>query len=168
MTAASVMELFLDTERRGGLAAQLYAQLREAIASGRLSVGDRLPPSRVLAGDLGVSRFTVSEVYSRLTAEGYVTGRAGGGTIVTDMLAGEPVDGEVAALQPTDRAATIRRFDRDPLRRAHFDLRPGTVDLALFPTEPWRRSMNRALAAASGTTAIRREAWSCGARSPIG
>jgi GntR family transcriptional regulator / MocR family aminotransferase len=144
------MELFLDTERRGGLAAQLYAQLREAIASGRLGVGDRLPPSRVLSGDLGVSRFTVSEVYARLAAEGYVTGRAGAGTVVTGMLAGEPVDGEVAALRPTDRAARIRRFDRNPLHRAQFDLRPGTVDLSLFPTEPWRRSMNRALRAGLG------------------
>jgi GntR family transcriptional regulator / MocR family aminotransferase len=150
MAPRSVMELFLDTERRGGLAAQLYAQLREAIASGRLGVGDRLPPSRELAGDLGVSRFTVSEVYSRLAAEGYVTGRAGAGTVVTGMLAGEPVDGEVAALQPTDRAARIRRFDRNPLLRARFDLRPGTVDLTLFPTEPWRRAMNRALRAGLG------------------
>jgi GntR family transcriptional regulator / MocR family aminotransferase len=145
MAPLSVMELFLDTERRGGLAAQLYAQLREAISSGRLGVGDRLPPSRVLAGDLGVSRFTVSEVYSRLAAEGYVTGRAGAGTVVTGMLAGEPVEGEVAALQPTERAARMRRFDRNPLHRAYFDLRPGTVDLTLFPAEPWRRSMNRAL-----------------------
>jgi GntR family transcriptional regulator / MocR family aminotransferase len=104
----------------------------------------------VLAWDLGVSRFTVSEVYSRLAAEGYVTGRAGAGTVVTGMLAGEPVYGEVAALRPTDRAAAIRRFDRDPLRRARFDLRPGTVDLTLFPTEPWRRSMNRALRAGLG------------------
>jgi GntR family transcriptional regulator/MocR family aminotransferase len=145
MTAPSLMELFLDTERRGGLAAQLYGQVREAIASGRVSAGDRLPPSRVLASDLGVSRFTVAEVYSRLAAEGYVTGRAGGGTIVTSMLAGEPVDGEVAALRPTDRASRIRRFDRNPRQRAQLDLRPGTVDLSLFPTAAWRRAMIRAL-----------------------
>jgi GntR family transcriptional regulator/MocR family aminotransferase len=139
------MELFLDPEH--GLAAQLYAQVREAIASGRLAAGDRLPPSRALAVDLGVSRFTVAEVYSRLAAEGYVAGRAGAGTVVTSMLAGEPVDGAVAALQPSGRVAGIRRFDRDPQQHTYFDLRPGTVDLSLFPTEAWRRSMNRALRA---------------------
>jgi GntR family transcriptional regulator/MocR family aminotransferase len=138
------MELFLDPGRRGTLAAQLYAQVREAIATGRLSPGDRLPPSRTLAADLGVSRFTVAEVYSRLTAEGYVAGRAGGGTVVTSMLAGAPAD-PPTALQPTDRAAAVERFDRDPTQKARFDLRPGTVDLTLFPAEAWRRAINRAL-----------------------
>jgi GntR family transcriptional regulator / MocR family aminotransferase len=157
------MELYLDPGRRGTLAAQLYAQLREAIATGRLAAGDRLPPSRTLAGDLGVSRFTVAEVYSRLTAEGYVTGRAGGGTVVTSMLAGEPAEHAPAALQPTDRAAAVERFDRNPTQTARFDLRPGTVDLTLFPAEAWRRAMNRALRAGAdhygdpaGTPELRR------------
>ncbi len=157
------MELYLDPGRRGTLAAQLYAQLREAIATGRLAAGDRLPPSRTLAGDLGVSRFTVAEVYSRLTAEGYVAGRAGGGTVVTSMLAGAPTEHPPAALQPTTRAAAVERFDRDPTQTARFDLRPGTVDLTLFPAEAWRRAMNRALRAGAdhygdpaGTAELRR------------
>jgi GntR family transcriptional regulator/MocR family aminotransferase len=61
------------------------------------------------------------------------------------MVAGEPVDGAVAALQPSARVTGIRRFDRDPRQRTYFDLRPGTVDLSLFPTEAWRRAMNRSL-----------------------
>ena len=116
-----VMELFLDTERRGGLAAQLYAELHQAIASGRWASATGSPPSRVLAGDLGVSRFTVSEVYSRLTAEGYVTGRARGGTVVTGDAGRRAGGRRGGGAAPTDRAARIRRFDRNPLPGA---LRP--------------------------------------------
>ncbi|NGO80093.1 GntR family transcriptional regulator, partial [Streptomyces sp. YC504] len=49
----------------------LQSALREAVRSGRLAPGTRLPASRALAGDLGVSRGLVTEAYEQLTAEGY-------------------------------------------------------------------------------------------------
>jgi GntR family transcriptional regulator/MocR family aminotransferase len=61
---------------------QLYLSLRKAIAEGRLAAGRRLPGSRVLADDLGISRATVLTAYDRLKAEGWVDGRTGGGTCV--------------------------------------------------------------------------------------
>lgn len=76
------MELHLVINGRKDLAAQLYQQLREAITGGRLSAGAQLPPSRLLAEQLGVSRKTVSDTYATLTYEGLLVGRIGRGTFV--------------------------------------------------------------------------------------
>src|SRR4051794_19285875 len=66
----------------GGKADWLTARLREAIADGRLPVGSTLPPSRVLAAELRVSRGVVTEAYRRLTEDGHVEGRRRAGTVV--------------------------------------------------------------------------------------
>ena len=58
------MELHVIINGRKDLAEQLYQQLREAIDSGRLATGAQLPPSRLLAKQLGVSRKTVSDTYT--------------------------------------------------------------------------------------------------------
>ena len=81
------MDLFLDSRAGKPLAGQLYDQLRLAINEGRLLPGDRLTPSRQLAVELGVSRHTVATAYSRLVAEGYAEGRAGGGSVVAPTSA---------------------------------------------------------------------------------
>ena len=78
-----LLDLAVDLDRRGDYAAGVYRSLRAAIADGRLEPGDRLPPTRVLAAALAVSRNTVAAAYDRLTAEGFVAGRAGAGTFVT-------------------------------------------------------------------------------------
>src|SRR5688572_30555277 len=64
----------------GGLAAQVAAELRSAIRSGRLAAGARLPASRELAHDLGTSRGVVVEAYEQLVAEGFLVARQGSGT----------------------------------------------------------------------------------------
>src|ERR1700735_2374790 len=61
---------------------QIETSIREAIRAGRLARGSSLPPTRVLASDLGVSRGVVVEAYQQLTAEGYLSSRAGGYTQV--------------------------------------------------------------------------------------
>ncbi|KOX40493.1 hypothetical protein ADL08_22045 [Streptomyces sp. NRRL F-6492] len=66
--------------RRRGRA--LQEALREAVRSGRLGAGTRLPSTRELAADLGVSRGLVTEAYEQLTAEGYLRGERGAGTWV--------------------------------------------------------------------------------------
>src|SRR5256714_14475494 len=72
-------ELLLRLDRGGGqpLRSQLEAGLRDAIRSGRLQGGERLPSSRELARGLGVSRGLVQEGYNQLLAEGYLTRRVG-------------------------------------------------------------------------------------------
>ncbi|MEU7411854.1 PLP-dependent aminotransferase family protein [Streptomyces sp. NPDC042638] len=66
----------------GGKAEWLAGRLRQAIADGRLVVGSRLPPTRVLAAELRVSRGVVTEAYRRLAEDGQVAGRRRGGTVV--------------------------------------------------------------------------------------
>src|SRR5256886_8716725 len=81
-TWANSIDLHLDVAGkrvRNGL----EAALREAIRTGRLHAGTRLPPSRALAADLGVARNTVAEAYGQLVAEGWLAARTGAGTWVT-------------------------------------------------------------------------------------
>ena len=61
--------------------------LRAAIRDGRLAPGDRLPSSRALAADLGVTRGVVVDAYDQLAAEGYVTTVQGSGTVVNEVAA---------------------------------------------------------------------------------
>ena len=65
---------------------QLFLALREKILSQQLLVGSRLPASRILAKDLGVSRNTVNSVYEQLRAEGYVNSREGSGFYISEQL----------------------------------------------------------------------------------
>src|SRR5271154_479770 len=110
-------ELALGLERGGApLHLQLEAGLREAIRTGRLESGTRLPASRTLAGDLGGSRRLVVEAYSQLLAEGYLRSRRGAGTFVAEAAtAGDVAVDPVAALVLA------------------FDFFPGAPDLAGFP-----------------------------------
>src|SRR6266704_6948907 len=77
-------ELLLLLDRGSGqpLRTQLEAGLREAIRSGRLQGGERLPSSRELARELGVSRGLVQECYGQLLSEGYLTSQTGSATRV--------------------------------------------------------------------------------------
>jgi GntR family transcriptional regulator len=63
---------------------QLRRQLVDLVGAGALSPGDRLPPLRQLAGDLGLAVGTVARTYRELEAEGILTSRRGGGTRVSD------------------------------------------------------------------------------------
>src|SRR6266705_2382729 len=82
--AGSGPELLVTIDRASGvgLRSQLEDQLRHAIRSGRLASNERLPSSRELARDLGLSRGLVQDCYAQLQAEGYLTSRAGSATRV--------------------------------------------------------------------------------------
>ncbi|MEU4980328.1 PLP-dependent aminotransferase family protein [Streptomyces sp. NPDC021969] len=117
-----------------GLRRGLTDALREAVRTGRLGPGTRLPSSRVLAADLGIARNTVADAYADLVAEGWLTARQGSGTRVADRVAAPPA------------GASVRR-PREPARPVH-DLRPGSPDLASFPRAEWLRAARRAVTAA--------------------
>ena len=78
----------INLDRRSGqsLQRQIYDSCRSAILEARLRPGQRLPSSRVLASEIGVSRFPVLNAYAQLVAEGYVESRVGAGTIVSASL----------------------------------------------------------------------------------
>lgn len=138
------MDLFLDTGAGGTTTGALFAQLRDAIETGRLAEGDRLPPSRQVAADLGVSRHTVTTVYGRLAGEGYIVGRAGAGSYVSATRS----SAKQSAARPAALGAAIETdpWAPEPAGAAPtFDLRSGTPDLGLFPMVEWRRCVTTAL-----------------------
>jgi 2-aminoadipate transaminase len=75
--------LHLDTQSETPLYRQLYDQLRSGIVSGAIQHGERLPPTRELAGLLGLNRTTVSAAYDLLIQDGYVSGHVGRGSFVS-------------------------------------------------------------------------------------
>jgi GntR family transcriptional regulator/MocR family aminotransferase len=80
------LPLRLDRAYQQTLSHQLVEQLRRAVLDGRLTAGTRLPSTRALALDLGVSRNVVLAAYDELYAEGYVEGRHGSGTYIAHDL----------------------------------------------------------------------------------
>ena len=71
---------------------QLRAFVRDAILSGRLALGERIPPTRELAGLLGLNRTTVASAYELLETEGLIRGHVGRGSFVAGPA---PVDGAI-------------------------------------------------------------------------
>ncbi len=141
-----VTGLLVDWAAGTGAAHQRLATgLRRAITSGQLAPGDRLPPSRVLAADLGVSRWLVTECYQQLAAEGYLQGRVGAGTVV----AGEP--GRAGTAATGTRRSVPQADERPPaITPGHVhrvgELAPRLPDLTAFPRRAWRTAMATAVA----------------------
>src|SRR3954453_10948095 len=132
-------DLVVDLSARGDRATAVYRALLDAVRGGRLESGERLPPTRTLATDLGVSRTTVATAYDRLVAEGFLTARVGAGTFVAD--AARPVR---SPRRGTDLAPR-RLWDRTPhptrgsaVKPDHY-FRVCIPDARLFPFDTWRR-----------------------------
>ncbi len=142
------MDLHVSLDSRSDLAGQIYRQIRAAILDGLLGPGQPLPSSRDLATRLALSRNTVSVAYDRLVAEGFVVGRAGVGTYVSDQISvpaparpdepGVPLRPRSeweAQGEPADLSAT----------EPEYDFRPGMPDVRLFPFATWRALVGRQL-----------------------
>lgn len=113
---------------RARLSAQIEDQLREAIRAGSLRPGVRLPSTRALAGQLGVSRRVTTGAYAQLAAEGYLLLRQGAAPAVTAITT-----------VSTGSAARPARADRP-----RFDFRPNKPDLSAFPRQEWGRCLRTA------------------------
>ena len=139
------MDLFVDPERRGRTSATIYEQIRDAIVTGRLATGDRLPTSRALAAELGVSRTTVTTVYGRLVAEGFVSGRGSAGSYVAyASVADGPEPAVSTSLRAVERSTDdIAAWSQGTIGadEPRFDLRTGRPDPSLFPLTAWRRAL---------------------------
>ncbi|GAA1828441.1 PLP-dependent aminotransferase family protein [Agromyces salentinus] len=114
---------------------RLERSIRDAVHRGVVPPGSALPPSRVLAETLGVSRWVVTEAYGQLVAEGFLEAVVGSGTRVPHRPARGP---DVAA----GRAAAPLRAE---YRRPRFDLGPGIPDLRHVPRARWAEAVRRAL-----------------------
>ncbi|MFD7449351.1 PLP-dependent aminotransferase family protein [Kitasatospora sp. NPDC059827] len=149
-TGVDFLQLDAAEAPPGGLTDWLARRLREAVADGRLPAGTRLPASRVLAAELGVSRGVVTDAYRRLAEAGQLAGRGRGGTVVVALppaAVPSAVPAAVSAAGPARPAPALFRDDPDPevfdhLRAtpARIDLTPGVPDLAAFPRAAWLRA----------------------------
>jgi GntR family transcriptional regulator/MocR family aminotransferase len=149
--------MLVSLDGAGPLALQLYRALRSAILGGALPPDARLPSTRALATDVGVSRNTVLLAYGQLLAEGYVAGRRGSGTYVRAelpdaMTAVAPK--RVAAVaghssSPPNLSAFARRVGNrtvswaPPDLRVPYDFRYGRPAFGDFPHSIWRRLLAR-------------------------
>jgi GntR family transcriptional regulator/MocR family aminotransferase len=132
--AISGMDLHLELSGHR-VRAGLEAALRNAVQTGRLAPGTRLPSSRALAADLGIARNSVAEAYGQLVAEGWLTARQGAGTRVADAAA-------------PARAPATEAQSSGGLLRVRYDLRSGSPDLSAFPRSWWLSAARKALSAA--------------------
>lgn len=129
---------------------QIAGFFRRAIAEGRLPPGARLPSSRQLAEQLTVARNTVSLAYERLTAEGYVVGRRGGGTKVAHDLPDlkpqiprQPAPSVPLAPIRLSAAAQAMMAERVGIGAIDGPLQPGRPGLDAFPGRIWARLAGR-------------------------
>jgi GntR family transcriptional regulator/MocR family aminotransferase len=146
------MFIRLDPRQREPLQLQIYQSVRRAILDGVLTPGARLPSSREIADDLGVSRLTAVVAFEHLAAEGYITSRVGAGTFVNRELP----DARIHV--PANVKATIAQHPQLSQRGARLAQTPrvvrkiagpprafriGTPALDRFPVALWNRLVSR-------------------------
>ncbi len=111
--ASVILPMFtVDRQARKPLYRQIYDAYRAAIVSGNLRPGQRVPSTRGLAAELGVSRFPVLNAYAQLLAEGYFESRVGAGTVVCSLLPGQLTAGEPSGARPAATCSGPRRVGR--------------------------------------------------------
>jgi GntR family transcriptional regulator/MocR family aminotransferase len=145
------VQFLIPLSEREPLFRQVYSGLRQAILAGTFRSGDRLPSTRDLAEQLGISRTVVVLAYEQLLAEGFVAGRSGSGTYVPEGLSAGPIgDLEKAAKLRLSRfgaraAALGSTAVFFPERRTalRYDFAYGRSDVDCFPFELWRRLLQR-------------------------
>src|SRR5260370_10224225 len=152
--------MFLKLDADGALYDQIYRALRGQILGGRLAAAARVPATRDLALELGVSRNVAIMAYRQLLDEGYLTARKGAGTFVARELPRHlttvaarrrPVAARIAA--PVHLSAYARRvreashgvqFTWAPRRDVvPYDFRYGSPSFTDFPHETWCRVLSR-------------------------
>ena len=152
----------LPLDGKGALYDQIYRSLRAAILAGRVEPGTRLPTTRALAQELGISRNTVVSAFEPLRAEGYVVSRVGAGTFVAPQTSSQLVEsrcsnsleaGEEFSPPPPRLSQYGERLARQAPRRVYdlvlgrgqitHDFRPCVPDLERLPFESWRRNLVR-------------------------
>ena len=147
---SALIDLHLDRASGQPLNEQLYKGLKGLILNGVLRSGVRLPATRILAGELDVSRNTVLAAYDQLLAEGFTEARPGAGTRVSADLPDLSEDHRAADPLPQGSATPdlpARVLDlisrHQPGTTQHRAFLPGTPDVSAFPFEEWGRAAGR-------------------------
>ena len=166
---ADLLAPCLDERSSAPLYRRLYLALREAILSGR--VRQRLPSTRRLAQDLGISRNSVATAFELLQAEGYLAGKIGSGSYVADHLPDQPPlpppDAAPARAAPrrlASRCSALPTEPREPPATAPFAMTAAAWEDFPWPVwsrllaRPWRRPSPAMIAGIdrAGLPALRR------------
>ena len=143
----------IDRKSQKSLHKQIYDAYRLAIVNGHLHPGQRVPSTRVLSSELGVSRFPVLDAYSQLLAEGYFESRVGAGTVVCSSLPerftlSAPNNKHSVPSKPESRtvarrASTIARAENVPWARGLGAFGLGQVAFDQFPHRVWSKLVAR-------------------------
>jgi GntR family transcriptional regulator / MocR family aminotransferase len=130
---------------------QLTGQIKRAVLAGRLPRGARLPSSRAMAAELGISRNTALAALDQLKAEGYLETRQGSGTQIADVSATDFDSGRGKPQRPPayqHRLAThwtrALATHHQPMPDLPQPFRPGIPDVKAFPYDLWNASLRRA------------------------
>ena len=145
--------LAVDRKLGQPLHRQIYEAFRSAIVQGRLRPGQRIPSSRVLAVEIGVSRFPVLNAYAQLLAEGYLESRVGAGTVVSASLPEQPKTSAAADRKiPAGNSGPRRVASRCSLLPEKVEalwmthrgaFRVGQVAIEEFPQSVWATLISR-------------------------
>ncbi len=135
------MWINIDKSSDNPLMRQLYDQIKRLILDGRLNPTEKLPSTRQLATDLGISRSTVLDAYNQLIAEGYLQGNHGSGTVVASGI-------DVFSISPKEtsakrHAATVTK-EKTPATTV-IDFQSGVIDSSRFPLSEWKKAYQRSL-----------------------
>ncbi len=132
---------------------QIYNVYRTAIADGSLRPGQRIPSTRVLASELGVSRSPVLNAYAQLLAEGYFESRVGAGTVVSTSLLSQVTMGAAAGARlpatrsgprtVAHRCSILPHLERPPWLQGWGAFGVGQVAFDQFPLHLWSRLVAR-------------------------
>lgn len=134
MTVSTTLwNISLDTTSETSLQRQLHKHIRDAVLSGSLTAGTKLPASRKLAAELGVARVTVTEAYDQLVAEGYLEATRGAGTFVAAFM-----PDTLVALSAVPEATSA-----PPTKPSKAPLHSGMPALDQFPADKWARVAGR-------------------------
>ena len=149
----SLAGIQIDRDAALALHRQLYDELRHLILAGQLRAGTRLPPTRALSAELGVSRNTVVLAIEQLVAEGYVQGKVGAGTFVSEALPESLLRVPSTASPPSrvDRVSecTLSQRGRQFVQLSPHEgaspgaFLPGMPEIATFPFTIWRKLLNK-------------------------
>jgi GntR family transcriptional regulator/MocR family aminotransferase len=146
----TISDVAIDRRAITPLFRQVYAAISASIVDGRLPAGARLPASRELAGQLGLSRTVIVAAYEQLLAEGYATGRIGSGTYVTHDLPERPAGRQRAAKTSRTQRYGAPRLAGKVDVTLQSDDRPFNLGRTLIDqrtADQWRRLSARALRA---------------------
>ena len=132
-----MIEIMIDLQEDGKtpLYEKIYRYIRDEIVDGRISEGEKLPSTRLLAGNLSVSRSTVELAYDQLLAEGYIEAEPCRGYFVCDVKALYQLEQHKQVSPSMD----VQLYRRQKMEKNIIDFSPYTIDTQNFPYNVWRK-----------------------------